>query len=100
MQERQVRAILGGLAALLLHGVAAAQCTKDTECKGDRVCDAGKCTSPLPAAPPPPPGPAAAPPPAGEPSAAPAGEPAAAAVAPPPAAQPVEPRPATAEQPR
>lgn len=24
----------------------AAQCYKDTDCKGDRVCDSGKCTSP------------------------------------------------------
>lgn len=49
--------------------IAHAQCTKDTDCKGDRVCEAGKCTSPqaLPPAPPPPPGP---PPP----DAAPAGD--------------------------
>jgi hypothetical protein len=31
---------------LLVSGVAQAQCTKDTECKGDRVCEAGKCTAP------------------------------------------------------
>jgi hypothetical protein len=47
-----------GSAALLLmltSQVAHAQCTKDTDCKGDRVCEAGVCTSPLPAAPPAPP---------------------------------------------
>lgn len=29
---------------------AHAQCTKDTECKGDRVCDAGRCAGPPPPA--------------------------------------------------
>lgn len=44
---------------LLLSVMAQAQCTKDTDCKGNRVCEAGKCTSPasaLPPAPPAPPG--------------------------------------------
>jgi hypothetical protein len=41
---------------LLVSALANAQCTKDTDCKGDRVCDAGKCTSPLPPAPAAPPG--------------------------------------------
>jgi hypothetical protein len=37
------------LAALILvAGEAEAQCTKDTDCKGDRVCEAGKCTAPAP----------------------------------------------------
>ena len=35
---------------LLASSLAQAQCTKDIDCKGDRVCDAGKCTSPAPAA--------------------------------------------------
>lgn len=36
----------------MLSSVAArAQCTKDVDCKGDRVCEGGKCTSPA-AAPP------------------------------------------------
>lgn len=35
-------------ALMLLAGHAGAQCTKDTDCKGDRVCEAGKCTSPAP----------------------------------------------------
>src|SRR5258706_6067971 len=46
-------------AALSVTGQAFAQCSKDTDCKGDRVCDAGKCSSPLPPAPPAPPGQAA-----------------------------------------
>jgi hypothetical protein len=41
---------------LLVSTLANAQCTKDTDCKGDRVCEAGKCTSPLPPAPAAPPG--------------------------------------------
>ena len=41
----------------LVSAVASAQCTKDTDCKGDRVCEAGKCASPtLPPAPAAPPG--------------------------------------------
>lgn len=37
--------VTGGL--LLLGTTRAhAQCTMDTECKGDRVCDAGQCVSP------------------------------------------------------
>ena len=26
---------------------AAAQCFKDTDCKGDRICETGKCVSPV-----------------------------------------------------
>jgi hypothetical protein len=49
--------VLSGAAVLLLSTLSHAQCTKDTDCKGDRVCEAGKCVSPaLPPAPPPPPG--------------------------------------------
>jgi hypothetical protein len=47
---------LSGASVLLVSALAHAQCTKDTDCKGDRVCDAGKCTAPLPAAPAAPPG--------------------------------------------
>jgi hypothetical protein len=109
MHGRLVSAGLGGLALLLAHSVAAAQCTMDTECKGDRVCEKGKCVSPAPA-----PAPAAAAPapdgtapataptetvpaPAADPSVAPAPPPAAAppaaAAAPPPAPglRPLEP---------
>lgn len=41
-------------ALMLMAGKVSAQCTKDTDCKGDRVCEAGKCTAPAttPAAPP------------------------------------------------
>jgi len=38
--------LLTGGSVLLASALAHAGCTKDTDCKGDRVCDAGKCTSP------------------------------------------------------
>jgi len=63
---------------LLVSTVARAQCTKDIDCKGDRVCEDGKCTSPN-ASPSDPP--AAAPDAA---SAAPAGAPDASVAAAPP----------------
>lgn len=49
----------------LLPIEARAQCTKDTDCKGDRICEEGKCTSPTPPPAPPeaPPEVAAEPPP-------------------------------------
>jgi hypothetical protein len=58
MRGRAVRTLLTGAAVFLVSALASAQCTKDTDCKGDRVCEAGKCTSPvaLPPAPPAPPG--------------------------------------------
>lgn len=34
------------VALVLASARARAECTKDTDCKGDRVCDAGKCTAP------------------------------------------------------
>jgi hypothetical protein len=40
-----------GLSALLWGSFAYAQCTKDTECKGDRICRSGACEDPVPAAP-------------------------------------------------
>src|SRR5687768_7802389 len=57
------------LAGLLLTTRAQAQCSKDTECKADRVCADGKCVSPesshaLPPAPTPPAAPTPASPPA------------------------------------
>src|SRR5258705_5885548 len=72
MRGRAIWALSSGGAVFLASALAQAQCTKDIDCKGDRVCDAGKCTSPgLPPAPPPPPGsegqpapPGTAPPPA------------------------------------
>jgi hypothetical protein len=57
MRGRAIRACFGGGAVFLASTLAQAQCSKDTDCKGDRVCEAGMCTSPaLPPAPPPPPG--------------------------------------------
>ncbi len=59
MRGRAVWTLLSSAAVLLtVSAAASAQCTKDTDCKGDRVCEAGKCTSPaaLPPAPPAPPG--------------------------------------------
>jgi len=56
--ERAVLRALLLCGGLLFSAAAQAECTKDTDCKGDRVCDAGKCTYPataLPPAPPPPP---------------------------------------------
>ena len=78
MHGRLVWAGLSGVAALLLSGAAAAQCTMDTDCKGDRVCEGGKCTAPLPPAP-------AAPSGAVDPSAPPASEPPGQGAEPPPA---------------
>ncbi|HEY8091100.1 MAG TPA: hypothetical protein VIF09_24725 [Polyangiaceae bacterium] len=48
-------AALGFVAALVVSP-AHADCTKDIECKGDRVCEEGRCVSPplLPTPPPPP----------------------------------------------
>jgi hypothetical protein len=51
-----------------LHEAAArADCAKDTECKGDRVCERGRCVAPAAAPPPSPPPPAPPPAPAGPP---------------------------------
>lgn len=38
----------------LFAALALAQCTKDTDCKGDRVCTAGECVEPVTPAQPPP----------------------------------------------
>ena len=63
--------LAGGSVATARHRgpvlIAASQCTADTDCKGDRVCNNGKCVEPQPATPPAPkatvpkPGPAAVP---------------------------------------
>lgn len=53
----------------------AGACMKDTDCKGDRICDQGRCVSPTPPAPPPPAAPPPAPPPPVTPPPAPAPEP-------------------------
>ena len=96
--EGMGRIFVGVLAlGLLSLGTVSARaaCTKDTECKGDRICDAGQCvsppappssaTTPLPPPPPPPPanGAESAPPPS-----APSVPPSPAPVAAPPASAP------------
>lgn len=49
MRFRVVCAAVGGGALFVLSAASAsAQCTKDTDCKGERVCEAGKCTLPAP----------------------------------------------------
>jgi hypothetical protein len=76
-------AVLLVVGGVLLAGRANAQCSKDTECKGERVCEQGQCVTPpkpaepLPPPPPPPPASAAVPAPvvATAPAAAPAAAP-------------------------
>src|SRR5688500_19378256 len=87
MLRRALWALGSGALVLVCSSLAHAQCTKDTDCKGDRVCEGGKCTSPAvaPAASPPEAGPGAAqqepgaseesPPTEDQPAAAPAAEP-------------------------
>jgi hypothetical protein len=41
----RVAGLLGAGGVLLLSSVAQAQCTRDTECKGNRVCEARVCTT-------------------------------------------------------
>ncbi len=41
-------ALLLFVAALLLPSLAVAGCEKDTDCKGDRICDQGECVDPAP----------------------------------------------------
>jgi hypothetical protein len=38
--------LLLSLGTLLVSGGARAQCTKDTDCKGERLCESGKCVEP------------------------------------------------------
>jgi hypothetical protein len=37
--------VLVGGVSVLVTSLAQAQCSKDTDCKGDRVCEAGRCVS-------------------------------------------------------
>jgi hypothetical protein len=62
MWTYRLAGLLGAGGVLLLSSVAQAQCSKDTDCKGNRICEAGVCT--------------AAPTQAGAPDAAPAAPPA------------------------
>ena len=45
MSMHRFAGLLGAGGVLLLSSVAQAQCTKDTDCKGNRICDAGVCTT-------------------------------------------------------
>lgn len=63
MVRAWVRAVWALGALMLLAGTARADCTKDIECEGELVCEAGSCVEPAaPATPAPAPAPAAAPP--------------------------------------
>lgn len=45
------RGVLGAV-AMAWAGLTHAQCTKDTDCKGDRICEKGVCAAPMPSKPP------------------------------------------------
>jgi hypothetical protein len=80
--------VLMGLSVFVSSSVGWAQCTMDTDCKGERICEQGKCTNPVPSASP---TPALAP-------AQPPAEPATEAPSPPPAADaPLAPAPALSD---
>jgi hypothetical protein len=51
MRQRWVATFLLLLSFQLLSGAARAQCTKDVECKGERICSDGVCAAPGPALP-------------------------------------------------
>ena len=51
MEFRKRAAVVLGLSTLLWGSFAYAQCTKDIDCKGDRVCRSGVCEDPHPATP-------------------------------------------------
>jgi hypothetical protein len=65
MRPRHLLGVLLAAAALAAPGVAFAQCTKDTDCKGDRVCERGTCVTPGERSQPPPPPPLVEAPPPG-----------------------------------
>jgi len=50
MPSPRLLGLLGGSVALLSTVLSHAQCAKDTDCKADRVCDAGKSPQAAPAA--------------------------------------------------
>lgn len=64
MPSPRLLGFLSGSVALLATSLSYAQCAKDTDCKADRVCEAGKCVAPATAPPTAPvaPQPAAVPP--------------------------------------
>jgi hypothetical protein len=51
MPTHRLQGFVAGSALLLVTSLSHAQCAKDTECKGDRVCEAGKCVTAPAAAP-------------------------------------------------
>lgn len=53
LRRSVVVAVVVGLSMLLWGASADAQCTKDTDCKGDRICRAGACGDPVPPSAPP-----------------------------------------------
>src|SRR5690349_2243863 len=55
--------VLVAVLVLAVPGAALAQCTKDTDCKGERICERGTCVLPAERAPPPRPEYTAPPPP-------------------------------------
>ncbi len=63
MQLYRLAGMAGGAIALCVASLAHAECTKDLDCKGERVCDAGQCVA-LPMAPAAPPAAASTPAPA------------------------------------
>src|SRR5438128_203330 len=63
MSQRHLLRVLLAASALAAPGAAYADCTKDTDCKGDRICERGACVSPSERAQPPPPQPEYVPPP-------------------------------------
>jgi hypothetical protein len=47
----ELGAVMMALALVATATTARAQCSTDQECKGDRICEAGRCVAPVPAAP-------------------------------------------------
>ena len=45
MWKYRLAGLLGAGGLLLMSSVARAQCSKDTDCKGNRICEAGVCTT-------------------------------------------------------
>ena len=55
MRQVRVWATWAGVAVLLSASLSHAQCTKDVDCKGERICQDGNCVAPPPGAAAPPP---------------------------------------------
>ncbi len=50
MPTHRLQGFVAGSVLLLASSRAQAQCAKDMDCKGDRICEAGKCVTAPPAA--------------------------------------------------